>query len=124
MLNRQQIFGKKSETEAVKHLKKLGYKIVKQNYKTKIGEIDIIARDKDTLVFVEVKARNSAKFGNPKLAVTSKKQKKISMVALQYLKSIKKSNVKARFDVVAIIKDKDGVYSVEIIKNAFELAYR
>ena len=123
MLNRQQIFGKKSETEAVKHLKKLGYKIIEKNYKTKIGEIDIIAKDKDTLVFIEVKARNSAKFGNPKQAVTSKKQKKISMVALQYLKSIKKSNVKARFDVVAVIKDKNK-YNVEIIKNAFELAYR
>ena len=124
MLNRQQIFGKKSETEAVKHLKKLGYKIIEKNYKTKIGEIDIIAKDKDTLVFIEVKARNSAKFGNPKQAVTSKKQKKISMVALQYLKSIKKSNAKARFDVVAVIKDKNKYYSVEIIKNAFELAYR
>ena len=124
MLNRQQIFGKKSETEAVKHLKKLGYKIIEKNYKTKIGEIDIIARDKDTLVFIEVKARNSAKFGNANQAVTSKKQKKISMVALQYLKSIKKSNAKARFDVVAVIKDKNKYYSVEIIKNAFELAYR
>jgi len=123
MLNKQQIFGKKSETEAVKHLRKLGYKIIEQNFKTKIGEIDIIARDKDALVFVEVKARNSFKFGNPKLAVTSKKQRKISMVALQYLKSIKKSNVKARFDVVAVIKDKNK-YNVEIIKNAFELAYR
>jgi putative endonuclease len=123
MLNKQQSFGKKSESIAARHLKKNGYKILEQNYRTKLGEIDIIAKDKNTLVFVEVKARSSNRFGNPKWAVTPKKQKKISMVALLYIKSKKQSNVKARFDVVAISSAKDNP-SIEIIKNAFELAYK
>ncbi len=123
MLNKQQNFGKKSELIAAKHLKKNGYKILEQNYRTKLGEIDIIAKDKDTLVFVEVKARSSNRFGNPKWAVTPTKQRKISMVALLYIKSTKQSNVKARFDVVAISSANDKP-SIEIIKNAFELAYK
>ncbi|MBU4287313.1 MAG: YraN family protein [Proteobacteria bacterium] len=123
MLNKQQNFGKKSESIAAKLLKKHGYKILEQNYRTKLGEIDIIAKDKDTLVFVEVKSRSSNLFGNPKWAVTPKKQRKISMVALLYIKSTKQSNVKARFDVVAISSAKDKP-SIEIIKNAFELAYK
>ena len=123
MLNTQQNFGKKSESIAITHLKKHGYKILEQNYRTKLGEIDIIAKDKDTLVFVEVKARNSNRFGNPKCAVTFKKQRKISIVALLYIKTTKQNNVKARFDVVAISSVK-GKPSIEIIKNAFELAYK
>ena len=123
MLSKQQDFGKKSESIATVHLKKHGYKILEQNYRTKLGEIDIIAKDKDTLVFVEVKARKSNRFGNPKWAVTPRKQKKISMVALLYMKSTKQSNVKARFDVVAISSAKDKP-NIEIVKNAFELAYK
>ncbi|MBW1746222.1 MAG: YraN family protein [Deltaproteobacteria bacterium] len=115
MLNKQQNFGKKSESIAARHLKKHGYKI--------LGEIDIIAKDKNTLVFVEVKSRSSNRFGSPKWAVTPKKQRKVSMVALLYIKSTKQSNVKARFDVVAISSANDNP-SIEIIKNAFELAYK
>jgi putative endonuclease len=122
MQNKRQQFGKESEFIAVRHLKKNGYKILEQNYRNKLGEIDIIAKDKGTLVFVEVKARRSDLFGNPKWALTPKKQRKISMVALYYLKAIKQSNVKARFDVVSISSAEDKP-KVEIIKNAFELAY-
>ncbi len=119
--NRQQL-GKESESIAADHLKKLGYRILEKNYRNQLGEIDIIAKDKGTLVFVEVKARSSYRFGNPKWAVTQKKQKKISMVALYYLKGLKKRNVKARFDVVAIGYAKDNL-KIEVVKNAFELAY-
>jgi putative endonuclease len=122
MLNQRQQFGRESESIAARYLKKQGYKILEQNYRTKIGEIDIIARDKQTLVFVEVKARKSDRFGNPKWAVTPKKQRKISMIALYYLKLTKQSNVKARFDVVTISNEQDKP-KVEIVKNAFELAY-
>lgn len=122
MLNQRQQFGKKSESLAVKHLKKNGYKILEQNYRNKIGEIDIIAKEKGTLVFVEVKARKTHVFGNPKWAVTPKKQRKISMVALYYLKDTKQTQVKARFDVVALSSTKNNP-QIEIIKNAFELAY-
>jgi putative endonuclease len=122
MLNRQQKFGEKGESIAVRHLKKCGYKIIEKNYRTKLGEIDIIATEKDTLVFVEVKSRRSWQFGNPKGAVTPKKQRKISMVALHYLKAKKHSQIKARFDVVAVTSCREKP-QIEIIKNAFELAY-
>ncbi|MDM8550468.1 YraN family protein [Desulfobacterales bacterium HSG2] len=131
MLNRQQQFGKKSESAAVRHLVKNGYSILEQNYHTKQGEIDIIAKDGDTIVFVEVKARRSDRFGSPKWAITSKKQKKISMLALYYLKATNQSYAKARFDVVAISVRKPEMIPeenrdtarIEIVKNAFELAY-
>ena len=122
MLNRQQQLGEKGEAIAVRQLKKNGYKIIETNYLTKLGEIDIIAKDKDTIVFVEVKARRSVHFGSPKEAVSAQKQKKISMVALYYLKTTNQITAKARFDVVAVNLNRDKP-RVEIIKNAFELAY-
>jgi putative endonuclease len=122
MLNQRQIFGEKGESIAVRYLKKKGYKILEKNYRTKLGEIDIIAKDKDTIVFVEVKSRRSWQFGNPKGAVTLAKQRKISKVALYYLKTNDRSNAKARFDVVTITATRDKS-KIEIIKNAFELAY-
>jgi len=121
MLNRLQKFGKKGESIAIKYLKKNGYTIVKQNYRSKYGEVDIIAKDKDTIVFVEVKARRSDRFGDPKWAVTYKKQQKISLAAINYLKVTNQSGAKARFDVIAISGDKDNL-KIEIVKNAFELA--
>jgi len=122
MLNKRQQFGKESESLAVRYLKKNGYKILEQNYRNKIGEIDIIAKEKGTLVFVEVKARKTHVFGNPKWAVTPKKQRKISMVALYYLKTTRQTHVKARFDVISLSLTKDNP-QIEIIKNAFELSY-
>ena len=122
MQDKRQQFGKKSENLAVWYLKKNGYKILEQNYRTQLGEIDIIAKEKKTIVFVEVKSRKSIRYGNPKWAVTLKKQRKISMVALQYLKSIRQTDARARFDVVAIISNRDEP-QIEIVKNAFELAY-
>ena len=128
MTTKYQQFGEKGESIAVNCLKKQGYRIIELNYRTKLGEIDIIAKQGKTLVFIEVKARKSSRFGRPELAVTPKKQRKISMVALYYLKSTKQNNAKARFDVVAInlvnsAKAKEGP-SIKIIKNAFELAYK
>ena len=122
MLNNRQLFGKESESLAVKHLKKNGYKILEQNHRNKIGEIDIIAKENGVLVFVEVKAGKTPFYGNPKWAVTPRKQRKISMVALYYLKSTNQTHVKARFDVVALSLTKENP-RIEIIKNAFELAY-
>jgi putative endonuclease len=121
MLNQRQRFGKDSETLAVDFLKKQGYKILETNYKTKLGEIDIIAKDRDTLAFIEVKARHSDRFGMPKYAITSQKKKKISLTALWYLKSTRQFNQKARFDVVGIYFQTPEP-RIEIIKNAFELA--
>lgn len=124
MPNLNQLFGKRSETDAVKHLKKLGYKILEMNYRNRLGEIDIIAKDRDTIAFVEVKARKSKTYGNPKWAITPKKQRKISMVALSYLKSTRQIHSKARFDVVTVTLNLENTTStIDVIKNAFELAY-
>lgn len=122
MVNQKQLFGKTGESVAVRFLKKQGYRIIEKNYRTDMGEIDIIARDSDTLVFVEVKARNSDRFGSPKAAVTPVKQRKLSMAALCYLKATCQLQSKARFDVVAIVSGNHAIHT-ELIKNAFELAY-
>jgi putative endonuclease len=110
------------ESLAVKALKKGGYRIVALNHRSKLGEIDIIAKDGDSLAFIEVKTRRTGRFGEPKMAVTPDKQRKISMVALDYLKETGQTNEKARFDVVAI-RLFQGSPKIEIIKNAFDLAY-
>ena len=110
------------ESLAVKALKKKGYHIVALNHRSKLGEIDIIAKEGDSLAFVEVKTRRTSHFGDPKMAVTQDKQRKISMVALDYLKKSGQMDEKARFDVVAI-RLIQGHPEIEIIKNAFDLAY-
>lgn len=98
------ITGSGGEDLAVKYLMNNKYKILSRNFKTKIGEIDIIAKDKDTIVFVEVKTRKSDAFGLPREAVTYAKQSKIRMVATQYLKLHGGLNQKCRFDVVDILR--------------------
>jgi len=123
MQNKRQQFGKRSEDLAAWYLKKSGYKILEQNYRTQLGEIDIIAKERQTIVFVEVKSRRSVRYGSPKWSVTHQKQRKISMVALQYLKRTRQIDTAARFDVVAVISNRDEP-QIEIIKNAFELAYK
>ena len=106
----------------MKYLKKRGYRILQQNYRNRLGEIDIIAKEKNVIVFIEVKAKRSNFFGHPKYAVTPKKQKKISMVALSYLKQTKQMQTSARFDVVTVQFSHQNC-EIELIKNAFELAY-
>jgi len=122
MLNLRQKFGKFGEGLAARHLKKTGYRLLCRNYRTRFGEIDIIAKDADTIVFVEVKSRRSDKFGHPRYAVTREKQARISKTALNYLKENNQMDCKARFDVVTV-NSADKKTDVEIIKNAFELAY-
>ena len=106
--------GKKHEDEAVNFLKKLNYEIIEQNFKLlPIGEIDIIAKDKDTIVFVEVKYRKNNLFGAPSQFVNKSKQQKVTRTALCYLKKNKiKSDI--RFDVISICQNE-----IEHIKNAF-----
>ena len=123
MIGRHIQYGQEGEAIAARYLKRNGYKILERNYRNRIGEIDIIAEEKGTLVFVEVKTRRNDRFGNPKWAVTFRKQQKISMVALSYLKELRMSNRKARFDVVTVTEDLKKP-TVEIVRNAFELAYK
>ncbi len=115
--------GRDCEALAAAHLKKAGYRILERNYRSPLGEIDIIAKEQNTLVFVEVKARRSLRYGSAKLALTPAKQRTLSKVALYYLKARRLGCPKARFDVVAV--DAAGREPrLEIVRNAFGLAYR
>jgi len=112
--------GKSGEEIATCLLKDNGYKILARNYRTKLGEIDIIARDKDTVCFIEVKTRNSDRFGFPVEAISISKQRQISKAALMFLKQNNLLDKKARFDVVSIICS-ENTPKLDLIKNAFEL---
>jgi putative endonuclease len=114
--------GKKGEEIALRFLKKKGYRIIEKNYVCKMGEMDIIAKEKDTLAFIEVKTRTSTTFGPPQLAVNSSKQRQLSKVALYFLKEKGIEDVKARFDVVAILLGPKGE-EIELIRDAFELCW-
>jgi putative endonuclease len=114
--------GKKGEELALRFLKKKGYRIIEKNYVCKLGEMDIIGKEKDTLVFIEVKTRASTEFGPPQLAVNLAKQRQLSKVALNYLKEKHLEDVKARFDVVAILLGQNRE-EIDLIKDAFELQY-
>ena len=111
------IYGKRSEIIASNYLKDKGYKILETNYKNKIGEIDVIAQDKDYIVFVEVKSRLSQKFGHPLDAIDEIKQQKIYAIASLYLVEKRKYGKPCRFDAISIL----GIENPEIhhITDAF-----
>ncbi|MEN6321530.1 MAG: YraN family protein [Syntrophaceae bacterium] len=114
--------GKHGEDIAAAYLKKRSYKIIERNYTCLFGEIDIVAKDGDTIVFVEVKSRKSENFGDPQVAVGLEKQKKMSRISLKYLEEKNLYPCDARFDVVAI-KILPAGNTIELIQNAFDLAF-
>jgi putative endonuclease len=118
----QKALGQKGEEIALRFLKKNGYRIIERNYTCKLGEVDIIAREKDTFAFIEVKTRRSTTFGPPQLAVNQKKQGQLSRAALYFLKEKNLEEAKARFDVVAILLGAKGE-EIELIRDAFDLQY-
>ena len=111
-LNR--IVGIEGEAQAEGYLKKKNYKILAKNFSCLLGEIDIIAKQKKTIVFVEVKKRETLRFGMPCEAVDEYKQQKIRTVALYYLKQTKQLESQCRFDVIEIIGN-----MINHIENAF-----
>ena len=115
--------GKSGEEMAVSYLRALKYKIIERNYKCNFGEIDIIAKDKKTLTFIEVKTRSSSHYGSPGDGVDKRKQHQISKAALCYLSKKNMKNIDARFDVVTVQLSPQGE-DVQLIKNAFELSPR
>jgi len=111
--------GQKGEGIALSFLITKGYSIIERNYKTPMGEIDIIARDNETLVFVEVKTRESIEFGLPFESVDRRKRRKIAGVALSYLKRFD-DLPPCRFDVLSIYF-RNGNPEFELIQDAFEV---
>lgn len=111
--------GKEGELFAVDYLKKQGYKIKEQNYKTQLGEIDIIALDGKVLAFIEVKTRKNNAYGFPFEAVNAQKQNQIIKTAKHYLVNRKIKDNPTRFDVLSLTIRQD-TYDAELIKHAFE----
>ena len=113
-------FGREGESRAADLLAARGYQILEKNYKARIGEIDIIARDGKTVCFVEVKSRSGNRFGLPQEAVSKSKQRQIARTALMFLKENGLLDSFVRFDVVAVMRCEDK-WKLELIKNAFDL---
>ena len=112
--------GKEGEDLAEALLEKQGFKILARNYKTRLGQIDIVAKEKDTVCFVEVKTRRSADPEGLGFSLDNRKIRHLSRTALEYLKSNNLLGQPARFDVIWVINLSDGP-QLNIIRNAFEL---
>jgi putative endonuclease len=117
-LQRQQL-GKSGEDLAVRALEERGYAILARRYRTRHGEIDIVAQEGNTLVFVEVKARATAEFGTAAEAVTIFKRRRLTAMAADYLARAQWTNRPCRFDVVAI-DDVETSPVITIYPNAFD----
>jgi putative endonuclease len=113
-------FGKQGEAEAVRFLQRRGYRILDRNVRLWRGEIDLIAYDGDVLVFIEVKARRSLRFGGTSWAVDRRKQERLSRLAMQYLSRQRLPDCPCRFDLVLIQGTRDRAPEIELIQNAFD----
>ena len=109
--------GKKCEQLAVDFLLKKGYDIIERNYRFDRAEVDIIAKQKDTLAIIEVKTRSTADFGNPQDFVKPKQIQRLVKAVDEYV-TVNDLDVEVRFDIIAIIKD-GTKYNIEHLENAF-----
>ncbi|MDO6460317.1 YraN family protein [Granulosicoccaceae sp. 1_MG-2023] len=114
-----QTTGKWGELQARNFLESHGLEFIQSNYLTRMGEIDLIMRDGDTLVFTEVRTRNTERYGGGIASVTKAKQRKLCRAALSYLQTNRQMEHPCRFDVVAINTDNSST-TFEWIKNAFD----
>jgi len=115
----RQALGQAGEAAARRALEARGYRILAARYRTRFGEIDLVARVDDVIVFVEVKARRSRRFGDPAMAVTAQKQQRLVAIASDYLARHRLHRAPARFDVVAITMHPAGRPFVEVFVDAF-----
>jgi putative endonuclease len=111
--------GKSGEDLACQELASRGYAILERRYRTRAGEIDIVARDRTALVFVEVKTRQSIRCGVPADAVTRAKRRRIVLMASDYVARRRPRAASCRFDVVTVCIDGDGTAVVDVIPGAF-----
>lgn len=114
--------GNRGEETAAAYLEQKGYAILERQYRTPVGEIDLIARDGKTLVFVEVKTRRSARYGQPSAAVGWEKQRRIIRGAMWYMMNRQRQREAppCRFDVVEVYAAQDHAWKVRHLENAFE----
>jgi len=114
--------GELGERAAKRHLQRLGLKFLAANFRSARGEIDLVFRDGDCLVFVEVKARSSEDWTRPAAAVDARKRRLISQTALDYLRLLKNPEVKIRFDIVEVLLSDGEVREVRHLPNTFSLS--
>ena len=119
-MDHRQSLGKHGEDLACAELEKRGYVIVDRRFRTRCGEIDIVARDGGVLVFIEVKARSGGNFGTPFESVTWKKRQRLSQMAASYLFVRRLAGVACRFDVVAVV-EWQGMQTIELLRGAFDM---
>ena len=112
--------GLRGEQRALDALRRAGYVLLARNYRCRYGEIDLVAEEKGTIVFVEVKARRSEAYGDPAAAVTRRKQRRIARVALHYLAVNRMLDRQARFDVVTLTAGAGG-WRIDILRDAFQV---
>jgi len=112
--------GERGEEAAARHLQSLGFVILERRYRTRVGEIDLVAMDGDTLVFVEVKARSSLACGRPAEAVDGRKRGRIARAASLYLARRGAGEAACRFDVVEVLIEPGLSPRVRLTRNAFE----
>jgi putative endonuclease len=114
--------GETGENAAKKHLKRSGLKFLTANFRSARGEIDLIFRDADCLVFVEVKSRSSETWTRPAAAVNRRKRVLLSQTALDYLRLLKQPQVRIRFDIVEVLLEEGAVREVRHLPNSFALS--
>jgi putative endonuclease len=114
------LFGKLGEDLACEELQRRGYAILDRRFRTRCGELDIIAREGSVLVFIEVRARSSGNFGNPFESVTWQKRHRLSRMAAAYLYQKHLPDMACRFDVVGVTGTVDGSFNIEVVKHAFD----
>ena len=114
--------GELGERAAKRHLQKIGLNFLTANFRSARGEIDLIFRDDDCLVFVEVKARSSEDWTRPAAAVNARKRRLLSQTALDYLRRLKNPAVKIRFDIVEVLLADGDVREVRHLPNTFAMA--
>lgn len=116
------VYGALGEEAAASYLTKQGYKVICRNFRAgRMGEIDIIGMDNDTLCFIEVKTRSSKMFGTPAQALSRRKQATLVRLARVYIKNNRYMNTPVRFDVMELMMDRTGrIQDMQLIKNAFQ----
>lgn len=114
--------GRLGEKAAQLHLQQLGLKFLTANFRSPRGEMDLIFRDDDCLVFVEVKTRSSEEWTRPAAAVNTKRKRRLSRSGLDYLRRLKNPAVKIRFDIVEVLLRDGKVHEIRHLPNCFELS--
>ncbi|HWW02011.1 MAG TPA: YraN family protein [Candidatus Acidoferrum sp.] len=114
-------YGELGERAARKQLQRQGLKVLTANFRSPRGEIDLVCREKDCLVFVEVKTRSSEEWTRPAAAVNAERRQRLTRAALDYLRLLKNPRVRVRFDIVEVLLEEGAVREVRHLPNAFAM---